>query len=132
MTGDSQRRFCDHCQLHVHNLSAMSDRQRELFVSQTGGHACIAYELRADGSMVTPSRWVWLTSPVRNVTWRVIAILAALLPFLFSSCATRRTLGRVAHTCDPQQAHTADRSHQHMVVGTPLPPKHLKQERNGQ
>jgi len=89
MTGDAKRRFCGHCQLHVHNLSAMSPGERVQFVAETRGRECITYELRKDGTMVTPSRWDWVLRPFRAV----VAILAAMMPFAFSSCATRRTAG---------------------------------------
>lgn len=93
MTGDDKRRFCENCQLHVHNLSAMSGEERAQFVEDTRakGHACITYELRADGTMVTPSRWSWVLRPVRAFA----AMLAALLPFAFSACALLRTTGKL-------------------------------------
>ena len=105
MRGDSKRRFCDHCQLHVHNLSAMSEKDHEHFIATCGGHACIVYEVRSDGSMVTPSRWSWLLLPFQRLRWSVAAVLAAFLPFLFSSCATRRTMGTLVHTCDAPSQH---------------------------
>ena len=89
MTGDAKRRFCEHCQLHVHNLSAMPSGERMQFVAETRGRACITYELRPDGTMVTASRWDWMLRPLRAVG----ALLAAILPFAFSSCGTRRTVG---------------------------------------
>jgi hypothetical protein len=95
MSGDAKRRFCEHCQLHVHNLSAMSERERGEFVAESGGKACIAYELRGDGSMVTPSRWSWLFAPLRRFQQAGTALLAACLPMAFSACSTTRktTLG---------------------------------------
>ena len=89
MSGDAKRRFCEQCQLHVHNLSAMSAGERTRFVQDPGPHACITYEIRPDGTMVTSSRWDWVVRPLRAVA----ALLAAMLPFAFSSCATRRTAG---------------------------------------
>src|SRR5688572_16894135 len=110
MPGNSQRRVCDHCQLHVHNLSAMSAVEREHFIAASGRHACIAYELRSDGSMVTPSRWSWLLL-FQRTGLSVAALLAAFLPFFFSACATRRTLGRVVNTCDASVKETKDSKH---------------------
>src|SRR4051812_11090913 len=80
MRGDAKRRFCDHCQLHVHNLSAMSAAERERFVDASRGQACIAYELRGDGSMVTLSRWAWLLVPFQRARWAVAALVAAFVP----------------------------------------------------
>jgi hypothetical protein len=56
MRGDAAARFCDHCQLHVQNLSAMSQRSvaRVLGRSQHE-HVCVTYTRRVDGTLVT--RW---------------------------------------------------------------------------
>ena len=93
MRGDSKRRFCEHCQLHVTNLSAMSPREVDEFVSLSGGKACIAYEVRGDGSTIAPSRWAFLAGPFRRAGRSFATFLAAALPFCFSACTTRRTMG---------------------------------------
>ena len=100
MAGDAKRRFCEHCQLHVHNLSAMPSRERAQFVAEKREHACITYELRSDGTMVTPSRWSWVLRPLRAMA----AIFAALLPFVLSSCVTRRLAGAICPPVDHKQA----------------------------
>jgi len=89
LEGDAKRRFCSECELHVHNLSAMDERARAAFVAGRGDHACISYELRADGSMVTPPRWGWLAA----LRGGAAALLASALPFFFAGCAERRTMG---------------------------------------
>lgn len=104
LTGDSKCRFCSECQLHVHNLSEMQEGERERFVAESGGQACIAYELNADGSMVTPPRWPWLARMVRPFKWAGLTALSAVLPFWFSGCATRRGPGPGA------------------IMGVPMPP----------
>jgi hypothetical protein len=53
MTGDQQVRYCDHCQLHVHNLSAMSAPQAATLVEKTEGRLCVRYDAHADGTMLT-------------------------------------------------------------------------------
>jgi hypothetical protein len=90
MTGDAKRRFCEHCQLHVHNLSAMSERERGRFVEETKGKACIAYVVRPDGAMLPDGFWTRVLRPLRGVRVASLAVLATLLPFWFSSCATRK------------------------------------------
>ncbi len=99
MSGDAKRRFCEHCQLHVHNLSGMSPTERTHFVEESRGRACITYEIRPDGMMVTPSRWNWVLRPLRAVA----ALIAAMIPFSFSSCATS--------SCSSRR-----------LAGTPMPP----------
>jgi hypothetical protein len=121
MEGDTKRRFCEHCQLHVHNLSAMSPRERDHFVVESAGRACIAYQLRADGTMVTPTFWSRMLRPVQHAQFAAVTILAALLPFLFSSCASRRTLGRVAPSDHAQANGQYTETASSMTLGVPVP-----------
>lgn len=94
MEGTDKKRFCGVCQLHVHNLSLMTTKERTALLSRPGGAPCIAYELRPDGSMVTPSRWARL--PFYRAGLSVAAALAAAFPMLFSACSsTRKMLGGV-------------------------------------
>ena len=121
--GGEQRRFCEECQLHVHNLSAMSSRERERFVARSGsGRQCIAYELRPDGSMVTPSWWSPLLRPFQRMQWAAMAFLAAVLPFAFSSCATRHpVLGRFEQKCDKPAKPVPVKQQNNIIVGTMCP-----------
>ena len=98
----------------------MSTGERARFVaeSQSQGHVCIAYELRSDGSMVTPLRWTWLRQPLQGVRWLGTTLLAVLFPFLFSACATRRMLGGSQKV----QCKTGDSPKRQMLLGTPALP----------
>lgn len=122
MSGDAKRRFCEHCQLHVHNLSSMTGSEREEFVAESKGRACIAYEVRGDGSMVTPSRWSRLSIPLRRIQQAAAALLAACLPMLFSACATRQTMGKPVLPKDSKEP-IADGNRSEIMVGllSPLP-----------
>jgi hypothetical protein len=42
LRGDNQKRFCDECQLHVHNLSAMSEKEVQALL-QIPGRCCVGY-----------------------------------------------------------------------------------------
>jgi hypothetical protein len=42
LRGDNQKRFCDECQLHVHNLSAMSEQEVQALL-QIPGRCCVGY-----------------------------------------------------------------------------------------
>jgi len=60
LVGDDTRRYCGECQLHVHNLSAMTRREGERFlesVSPDEGRVCATYTRRVDGSIVTRATW---------------------------------------------------------------------------
>lgn len=124
MQGDAKRRFCEQCQLHVHNLSAMSAVEREQFVVGIDGRTCITYELRADGSMVTPPHWPWLLQPWQRLRAAGVALFAVVVPFLFSACGPRRPIGIVTSNCDaPVQPGEDDEetvSHLGVPVSSPI------------
>jgi hypothetical protein len=80
--GDSRRRFCEHCQLHVQNLSAMSQRDvAGVLARSEHEHVCVTYTRRADGTLVT--RWDTIVDlffgPIRRgFAW----LLAASVPIV--------------------------------------------------
>jgi hypothetical protein len=87
MTGDDKRRFCDHCQLHVHNLSAMSHAEQEALFSEHRMRRCVAYVAGNDSIGVCSDTWLQLQRLLR--LWRAgLALLAILFPFGFSGCVT--------------------------------------------
>lgn len=51
MEGDERKRFCSHCQKHVHNLSAMT-RDEAVALVGSGQNLCVRMERRGDGSTV--------------------------------------------------------------------------------
>lgn len=84
MEGTDRRRFCEACQLHVHNVSAMSLAEREEFKRQLTGPACVTYEVRSDGTMAAPPRFPTLQKWLRAAA----AAVAAVVPFFTIGCAT--------------------------------------------
>jgi hypothetical protein len=50
--GDSERRFCEDCKLHVHNLSEISDKSRQELMT-TDQRVCVTYYLAPDGTFVS-------------------------------------------------------------------------------
>jgi ankyrin repeat protein len=53
MIGNDRVRFCEHCNLHVNNLSAMTRQDALRLVAQSGGRLCVRYEQRTDGEILT-------------------------------------------------------------------------------
>ncbi len=53
MHGSAQVRFCDHCKLHVYNLSAMTREAAEQLVVEKEGQLCARLYRRADGTVIT-------------------------------------------------------------------------------
>lgn len=87
MHGDDQRRFCNSCQKHVHNLSAMP-RVRALALLQqrdTEGGLCVRYGSDRDGNVRFSARRVSATAPepqragARELLARAGAVAGAVL-----------------------------------------------------
>ena len=53
MRGDEQRRFCNHCQRHVHDLAAMTLSDAERLICQSAGQACVRLTRMPDGQVKT-------------------------------------------------------------------------------
>jgi len=53
MIGNSRVRFCQHCNLHVTNLSEITRPEAMRLVAQSEGRLCMRFEQRGDGSVVT-------------------------------------------------------------------------------
>lgn len=96
MTGNDTRRFCEHCQLHVTNLSAMPPRERDGFVAEvrrSGESVCVGYELNPDGApILMESRWSRFAVSMRRAA---AVVLSTVLPFAFASCVAKRLTGVV-------------------------------------
>jgi hypothetical protein len=86
MRGDDRRRFCDHCKKFVHNVSAMSQPEREAFASPANAQECIFYCQRDDGKIADLSfltklrRWFPF---LRLACW---STFVALLPLTLTGC----------------------------------------------
>ena len=123
MAGDGKRRFCGHCNLHVHNLSAMSEKERADFIDGSESRSCIAYLVRPDGTMVTRSFWNRLLSPFSNLQLGSVAILATTMPIFFSSCTPKRVLGKPMPSRNSESIKIPDDKAPRMVFGELLPVK---------
>lgn len=53
MAGDERKRFCQSCRLNVYNISAMTAREAEDFITKAEGRVCIRLYKRADGTVLT-------------------------------------------------------------------------------
>lgn len=90
MTGDDKRRFCEGCQLHVHNLSAMSHQEQESLLSKKSGRQCVAYVMTDDSIQVRSSTWL-LLQRLFHIGRTGLAFATMVLTLGFSSCATTAT-----------------------------------------
>jgi hypothetical protein len=53
MIGNDQVRFCEHCNLHVTDLSAMTRQQAMSLVARSQGRLCVRFIQRPDGGILT-------------------------------------------------------------------------------
>ena len=91
LQGDEKCRFCQHCQLHVHNLSAMTKDEQVAVLQAPGERQCITYTAPTNAKPVAASLWV---ATQTSKGWR--RALAAMLAAAFSMFATScRTMGKI-------------------------------------
>lgn len=83
MAGDDKRRFCEQCQLHVHNLSQMDEAEQRELLLHTRERRCVTYEMQEGVTPVSVEKW-----RVFQRLRRCAALLAALLPMAFTQCST--------------------------------------------
>ncbi|HKO59647.1 MAG TPA: ankyrin repeat domain-containing protein [Pyrinomonadaceae bacterium] len=53
MIGNDRVRFCEHCSLHVHNISRMKPAQALLLANRSRGRLCVRYDSTARNEIVT-------------------------------------------------------------------------------
>ncbi len=101
MQGDEKRRFCEHCQLHVHNLTEMTTQEQVTLMKSPGERKCITYTAPANAKSVDPNTWLTLQTATG---WRraIAAMLAAGFSMFAASCQTQRTTGAPLPMTDPK------------------------------
>ena len=111
MVGDEKRRYCEHCQLHVHNLSAMTANERNEVLAPSPERKCISYLHRADANV--PEGKAQLT--LQSLSWlpRWLAVIAA----LFSASCDRcfRTTGVLKSIPPAKEESPAKNPHNDLV-----------------
>lgn len=92
MQGDEKRRFCEHCQLHVHNLSEMSTQEQVALMESPGERKCITYTAPTNAKPVDAGTWLTLQTATG---WRkaLAAMITAAFSMFAASCQTQRTMG---------------------------------------
>lgn len=81
MVGDERMRYCEQCSLHVYNLSGMSRREAEAFVTNAEGAICVRYYRRPDGTILTQNCPVGLSALKRRAVHAATATMTAVLGF---------------------------------------------------
>jgi len=99
MSGDDRMRFCDQCNLHVYNISAMTKEQVAALVTGTGGRICARLYRRADGTVLTKDCPVGLRALRRRISKMAGAALTAILSLCTGVFA--QTQSKEGKTCTP-------------------------------
>lgn len=107
MRGNDKRRFCEHCQKYVHNISAMSEAEREVLARPENMRECVFYSRRADGEvadlrfLARLRRWFPF---LRLVGW---SALVALIPTVLSGCMQGKRCVKVEPVSQPATNQTS-------------------------
>ena len=87
MPGDEKRRFCAHCQLHVHNLSAMTPDEQSHVMKEAKERICVTYVLSPNSKVVSAPVWK-LHQRLAKGRRLAAAAAMALLSVVAPGCAT--------------------------------------------
>ena len=92
MPGSDQRRYCDQCDLHVHNLAAMQRAEAEALLAERGEgkRLCVRVEYEADGSLITADSRLGSSAGPMKIAAAALALGAGL-----ASCSEEPLLGAV-------------------------------------
>ena len=86
MRGDDKRRFCEHCQRFVHNVSAMSRAERERLARPENMQECVYYSQRSSGEVADLSLLARLRQMFPLLRLACWSALLALLPVTLTGC----------------------------------------------
>jgi hypothetical protein len=95
MTGNDRARFCQHCQKHVFNLSAMTRAEAETLVREKEGKFCGRLHRRRDGRLLTadcPTGKQRLRERLKFFG----AMVVATLMFLLTGCRRPVVMGGIS------------------------------------
>ena len=92
MTGDNRARYCDLCNLHVYNISEMTNKEVKTLIANTEGRICARLYKRADGTVITRDCPVGL----RAIRRRVSRVASVTIAAIFGICTG--TFGKTSPT----------------------------------
>lgn len=98
MFGNDQVRFCQHCSLHVHDLSKITRKDAVKLVVAAKGKLCVRYSRRPDGALRTASH----AQPLTHIKRRLSRIAAG---------AFTATLSLASNAAAQQATASVERSH---------------------
>jgi hypothetical protein len=79
MTGTDQIRFCNHCNLQVHNISELTYSQAARLIARSKGRLCVRYYRDSEGAPITRQAPVALHKIARRVSRLAASAFSATL-----------------------------------------------------
>src|SRR6266550_6031581 len=107
MIGNDEVRFCEHCNLHVNNLSAMTRAKAMRLVARSRGRLCLRYVPRPDGSVTTKESAERLYLINRRIS-RVAASAFTATLSLASAAAQTRSASEISSAPQITQSKAVD------------------------
>ncbi len=104
MVGNEQVRFCQHCNLSVHDLSAMTRREAMRLVIKSKGKLCARYTRRPDGKVQTTDLVLHQINAVRRRASRLAAGAFTAALSLSASVVAAAPAQASSHTTDGASA----------------------------
>ena len=103
MVGNDQVRFCEHCDLTVHNISTMTRRRAEQLVADSKGRLCVRYHRSPEGEIVIAGSSVKLHKLTRRVSRLAASTLTVALSVSTAAFAQQSKDGS-AQTTDSKKS----------------------------
>ncbi len=101
MRGNDRVRFCQHCELSVHNLSAMTTAEAVKLVAAARGRICVRYYQQPDGSIQTALPLVQINARGRRASRLATGAFSAALTLGTSAAAHGATITQGSATLAP-------------------------------
>ncbi|MET0646454.1 MAG: ankyrin repeat domain-containing protein [Pyrinomonadaceae bacterium] len=102
MYGNDRVRFCEHCRLHVHNLSEITPREALDLVLRSGGRLCLQIERDARGVPRTRA----LAQPLYQISRRASRLAAGAFGAALTLCSATAARAQTAGPAPAQQVVT--------------------------
>jgi len=100
MVGNDQVRFCEHCNLHVTNLSSLTQQEAIRLVARSEGRLCVRVVKRANGAVLTKQ----VPQKLHHIARRVSRVAAGAFTATLSLTSAAAQTGAPSTSVPRQQA----------------------------
>ena len=110
------RRFCEHCQRHVHDLSTMRGTEVEDLICKSAGSLCVRYEQLPGGAVKTLEYNDRRGEGLRTRRWLLVGVIVSLMGGVANAMWRSRQVAPMATMGGIRPAPTT------VMMGEALPP----------